>query len=191
MQNEVWKDVIGYEGLYMVSNFGRVKSLSFNKTTGNVKLRKINIQNSGYFYLGLHKGGTAKNFLVHRLVAIAFLKNPNKYQFVNHKNGIKTDNRIANLEWCTKSYNLVHAFKNGLKKITEAHLVRLRKFNTETKSIPVSQYTLDGKFIAKYKSGVEAAQITGINYFALMSCVNGYNKTSGGFLWKQNKNLNH
>jgi len=115
---EIWKDIIGYEGLYKVSNFGRIKSL--DKICGNflrkAKIRKIRLDKDGYCVISLYKLGKIKYTGVHRLVATAFIPNPENKKFVNHKKGIKTDNRASELEWVTQSENEKHAFEIGLKK---------------------------------------------------------------------------
>lgn len=120
---EIWKDIIGYEGLYQVSNFGRVKSCErfvFHFKGGMRKLkekqRKLILDSYGYLIVDLYKEGKGQIKKVHRLVASAFIQNTENKKSVNHKNGIKSDNKVENLEWCTDSENQIHAFKNGLKK---------------------------------------------------------------------------
>lgn len=141
---EIFKDIKGYEGIYQISNLGRVKSLSrrviCHKTTRLTKERfkKPAMKDTGYFKVGLQKEGTEKQFVIHRLIAIAFIPNPFNLPQVNHKNGIKTDNRIDNLEWCTPSENIQHAYDNGLKesikgakhyksKLTESDVFEIRE----------------------------------------------------------------
>lgn len=112
LENEIWKDIIGYENIYQVSNFGRVRSLR--------RLRIVNqrLSKSGYLNVTLRKESNSKlkGMRVNRLVAIAFIENINNKPYVNHINSIKTDNNVNNLEWCTQSENIKHAYKIGTKK---------------------------------------------------------------------------
>lgn len=105
---EIWKET-EYQG-YFISNFGRIKG-----RTG--KIINLQINKNGYCNFSIYPNGRygkSKNLKIHRLVAEAFIPNPNNYPIINHINGIKTDNRVENLEWCTYSYNATHAFENGL-----------------------------------------------------------------------------
>ena len=119
---EEWRDVPNYIGLYQASNLGRIKSLErFVRNRNNImkvqnKVLKSAINTNGYRTVVLRKDLKGKSIAVHRLVAIAFILNINKKKCVNHKNGIKIDNSISNLEWCTSSENNKHAFDNGLRK---------------------------------------------------------------------------
>ena len=109
---EVWRDVVGYEGFYQVSSYGRVKSLRGRKE----KFLSIDINNACYAKVLLSKNGQSKTLLVHRLVAAAFIPNVDNKPQVNHKNGNKFDNRVENLEWVTCSENTQHAYNMGLAK---------------------------------------------------------------------------
>lgn len=122
---EIWKEIPSFEGYYMVSNFGNVKSMerkvAMNKK-GDLALKKEKILSQavcnkrGYCRVQLHKMNKSKMRLVHRLVAITFIPNPHKKSEVNHINGIKNDNRVENLEWCTPKENMFHAQKMNLIK---------------------------------------------------------------------------
>ena len=116
---EEWKDIKGYEELYQISSLGRVKSLKNNR--GNYREKILsNIPNkNGYIIVQLKKNGTSKPFSVHRLVAQAFIPNPNNYPQVNHKDENKENNRVDNLEWCTAKYNSNYGTK--IKRVSEAN----------------------------------------------------------------------
>ena len=108
---EQWRDIDGYDELYQVSSLGRVKSLKF----GKIRSLKFGFSGNGYLRVCLWEDNKGKIFSVHRLVAQAFIPNPELKREVNHINGIKTDNRVENLEWCTRSENARHAFDIGLQ----------------------------------------------------------------------------
>jgi hypothetical protein len=134
--SELWNDVIGYEGLYEVSSTGKIR----NKKRG--KLRKLYIEHKGYVSVTLkRKGLDQKGMKVHRLVAMAFIPNPEMKPHVNHKDGDKTNNNDWNLEWCTISENAIHAFKLGLRKPTEAQRQAIIKFNKERIRKPTNPET--------------------------------------------------
>ncbi len=107
---ETWKNIKGYESLYEVSNLGRVRTIK----SGRIKRQPIHWK--GYPMITLRRPvQICKSYRTHRLVAEAFIENPNNYPQVNHINGIKTDNRAENLEWCNNSMNQQHSIKNGLR----------------------------------------------------------------------------
>lgn len=168
---EIWKDITGYEGYYQISNFGEVKSLSKTITRKNgvkvfmpEKILKQTLSNPGYYSLILSKDTIKKNFRVHRLIASAFLPNTNQKKEVNHINGIKTDNRIENLEWSTSSENKIHAFKTGLKKpsnlkgikngrckLTEINVLQIRKSALSNKELSII-YCVTPELIGQIKN---------------------------------------
>lgn len=125
---EIWKDVHGYEGIYKISNLGRILSLSrfIHYVSGNHKYSKDRILKNhlfknGYYYVSLSKNKMAKRFLLHRLLAEHFIPNPNNYPCINHIDTDQTNNSLHNLEWCTHKQNMEHAAKNGLHSRGEKH----------------------------------------------------------------------
>lgn len=136
IQDEVWKDIEGYEGLYQVSTCGNIKSLAKPRKNGNgrsyiqkEKLLKQTFTSTGYKKVELYKDGKRKGFKVHRLVAIAFIPNPDNKPEVNHIDGNKINNNIDNLEWVTSSENSIHAYETGLspnkKELDEIRIIEL------------------------------------------------------------------
>lgn len=117
---EVWKDIEGYEGVYQVSNLGRVKRIGKyrNQHTSweSNKFLKVKEGTNIYLYVDLSKDNKVKRYLVHRLVAENFINNPNNCNEVNHKDGNKQNNNVDNLEWCTRNENLKHSLDTGLRK---------------------------------------------------------------------------
>ncbi|MEL7418089.1 MAG: NUMOD4 domain-containing protein [Cyanobacteria bacterium J06555_3] len=116
MAEEIWKSIVGYEEIYAVSSLGRVKNL----TRG--KIRKLGDNTRGYLRVNLSKNGQSKFFSVHRLVATAFIPNPDRLPQVNHRNGVKTDNRVENLEWVDISKNQKHSYKVLKRKSPKSEL---------------------------------------------------------------------
>lgn len=117
MEVEIWKDIEGYEGFYQISNLGRTRSVDRIDSSGNRRkgrIRKPHFTKFGYALVNLCKEGKVKHFLVHRLVAIAFIPNSENKEQVNHIDGNKKNNRLDNLEWATRSENVLHALDTGL-----------------------------------------------------------------------------
>lgn len=132
VNEEIWKDIKGYGGLYQVSSFGRVKSLARIKSKNGFykeKFMRPNNNGNGYLQIGLSKNNKVIYYYIHRLVAQAFLLNINNYKYINHKDGNKTNNKVNNLEWCTQSENVKHAYRIKLmdKKGEKHHLSKLTK----------------------------------------------------------------
>jgi hypothetical protein len=168
---EEWKDIQGYENLYQVSNFGRVKSLG-NGKSGNSKERilKQGINKQNYFSVDLCKEGKKKTYRVNRLVAQAFLLNPNNYPCVNHIDENKQNNCVSNLEWCTYQYNNSYGTK----------IERSSKANQK----PILQFNREGtKIIGKWESAVQASNELNINNGNITACCKGKYKVVGGYRW--------
>ena len=174
---EIWKDVVGYEGLYQVSNKGNVKSLKrsiiardgrYIREVDECMLRQR--LSRKYKQVVLCKDSIYKFIRVHRLVAQAFIPNPENLPQVNHKDEDKFNNCVENLEWCTQLYN--EQYGNKGKKTSEAV------------SKPVIQFGLDGSKIKQFDSQTQASKILGIRQTGISLCCVGRYKTSGGFKWK-------
>ena len=177
MNEEIWKDVRGYESKYAVSNMGRVKSLNYNNT-GKEKLLRPCKHRDGYLHIYLCKGGKRKTHRVHRLVLMTFNPCENSHELqVNHINELKDDNRLENLEWVTCKENCNHGTRN--KRVAEK---RRGKFNTK-KSIPIVQLTLDGKFVKAWKSSKEAAR-GGFNQGNIIQCCKNKFNREGNNIYK-------
>lgn len=114
LRQEIWKPIQNYDGIYEVSNLGNIKSLNYRKS-GKESILKQGIIRNGYKDVALWNHGIVKYPMVHRIVAIAFIPNPNNLPQVNHKDGNKSNNHVGNLEWCTSSENHRHALKEGLR----------------------------------------------------------------------------
>jgi len=170
MQEEFWRPVVGYEGLYEVSNLGKVRSLNYHKQRGRIELMKPSLVWDGHLRVHLSKEGRARNKLVHRLVAEAFIPNQQMLPQINHKNEIKDDNRVENLEWCTLSYNMQYGTR--VSRIAQS------------KRIPILQLSKRGEFVARYNSIVEAVERTGIPRHHIIDCARGRRKSTGGYKWK-------
>ena len=127
---EIWKSIPSYEGLYQASNLGNIKSLT--RSGAKEKILKGEMDDSGYIRVVLSKNNIKKKYKIHRLVAMAFIDNTNNYSQINHKNGIKTDNRIENLEWCTPSYNTIHSYIYDLNKTKGKKTIIINKITGET-----------------------------------------------------------
>ena len=165
MNKEVWKDIKEYEGLYQVSNQGRVKSLKYGKE----RILKPERTHNGYLRVGLLKNRNRKMFMVHRLVGQAFLTNSHNLPQINHKDEDRTNNRVENLEWCDGKYNMNYGTRT--QRVTE----KLSK--------PVLQYTKDGEFIREWKSGVDIKSNLGYSRGNISQCCNGKLKWIYGFVW--------
>ena len=179
---EHWKAIAGYEGLYEVSDLGRVKSLNYNHT-GIEKILKPGKNQGGYLAVILCKDGKHKYMRVNRLVAQAFLPNPLNLPQVNHRDEDKLNNAASNLEWCTASYNINFGTRN--RRVAEAVAKANRnKPKLSNRPKPVQQLDKQGNLLATFPSTHEAERITGIRHGNICQCCLGRYKSAGGFVWK-------
>ena len=175
---EEWRDIDGYEGLYQVSNLGRVKSLNYNHT-GTEKIMKPYKNTWGYLKVSLSKERKNKLISIHRLVAKAFISNPDNLPQVNHINEVKTDNRAVNLEWCNARYNSNYGTRNIRALDTKSQ----RGVSCGEKKI--KQISLTGEVIYIWNSASEAGR-NGYKTQCVSACCrgDGYHKTYKGYKWE-------
>lgn len=174
---EIWKDIKGYEGMYQISNWGRVRSLdrvSYQKHYSGClsryehkgRILRLSSRPNGYVRVTINRHCET----VHRLVAEAFLEKPEGKDYINHLDANPKNNHVNNLEWCTQSENIQYAYNNGTKK--PPHMKK------------VSQYDLNGNLIKVWISQTEAARQLGIHQANIYKVCSGKRKTAGGFKWQ-------
>ena len=166
---EIWKDIRGYESLYQVSDQGHIKRLY--KTKGERLLVPV-IDKDGYCKVTLSKGGTTQNRRIHRLVAEAFIENPNNLPVINHKDERKQNNTADNLEWCSVQYNTCYGSAMDRKK--------------EKLGKTILQFTLSGEFVRSWQSAVEIKNELGFATRNIRSCCLNYQhrKSAYGYVWR-------
>lgn len=184
---EIWKDIDGYIGRYQISNLGRVKSiLRFSKGI-KVKILKYKIDKYGYLRVTLSKDNQQKIFFVHRLVAKAFIPNPENKPQVNHIDGNKQNNKVNNLEWVTNQENVIHAHITGLIQADKI-VKNLHQYSAtgseNPKSKAVDQFSLDGKFIKRWDSINQIERELGYFTQNICCCCQGKYKTAFKYIWK-------
>ncbi len=175
---EEWRDIPGYEGLYQVSSLGRIKR--------NGRLKTFRKDRGGYLTVWLCKDSEQKNFKVHRLVAQAFIPNPENKRTVNHIDGYKHNNVVENLEWATHSENIIHANNMGLRTVTDAQrraasVTGKRTCEQNRRKTPVICY---GKGqLLKFESAHAGARFVSGSASAIVRCCKGKAKTYKGYEW--------
>ncbi len=170
MTKEIWSDINGFEGIYEVSNLGRIKSLKCDRS----KILKPKLTNYGYHTIGLYMEGKQITFKIHRLVAIAFIINPQNRKVVNHINGIKTDNRANNLEWCTYMDNAQHAVDTGLLKSNNKRVIYIN----------VRQIDDNGNVVNTFKDIHDAIEKENVCGSSLYRCITKQANKHHGYRWE-------
>ncbi len=193
MSQEIWKDIPWYEWLYQVSSLGNVKSLkSWSRGKWWIKILTP-LRSKGYLTIKISQNNKSKKYLIHRLVCITFLSNVENKKEVNHINWIKDDNRLENLEWCTRSENIKHNYKE-LWFISAFHINNpkpsLWKFwKDNILSKRVNQYDLDWHFIKTWECMSDIRRELWFNISKISSCCNWKQKSSKWFKWNFNNNI--
>ena len=171
---EIWKDIEGYDGKYQISDLGRIRSFACDEKG---KLLSVRANKQGYFYTSIYGFGTVKSFKIHRLVAKAFIPNPNNYPCIDHIDRDKSNNRATNLRWCTLSDNQHN--ENTIRYRQE----HSPKGSKNVRSQAVEQRTLDNKLIKVYGSINEAARETGLHSTTIRTRCYMIDNTWGGYRW--------
>ncbi|MDR2044899.1 MAG: HNH endonuclease [Clostridium sp.] len=182
MSKEVWKDIEGYEGKYQVSNEGKVRTLNY-KRTGRMAVMSPCKSRWGYVCVNLWNNGQRKFRKIHRLVAMAYLENPNELPFVHHKDENKTNNNVSNLEWSSVSHNtqsFVNNHPEWKQKIGDAQLGKSKPSTWRA----IEQRDLQGNVVSSFCSIKDVAKKTHLLETSIVRCCKGKAKTCGGYKWQ-------
>lgn len=177
---EIWKDIVGFEGKYRISNTGKVLSLHY---CGRNEVRELTpkINNKGYAWVQLEKGnGTHAYRLIHRLVAEAFIENPRNEPIINHKDENPLNNNVENLEWCDYLYNNRYYRERhpSLKKPRKAPIYKSRLH------LKILQLTLSGEVVKEWANSRAIYHETKMSEWSISECCRGKRKTAYGFKWR-------
>lgn len=170
-----WKRIKGFEWRYSISEYGQIASI--RRSLGK-RLMKPRKKKNGYLEIKLSDSGKRHFFLIHRLVGLHFVPNPNNLPEINHKDGNKENNHYSNLEWVTSSENQKHAFRLGLQKV--------RRGKEHVQSIPINQLDLNGNFVKEWESIKQVKRELGFNTFGIIKCCKKEKryKTAYGYKWE-------
>ena len=185
MRVEEWKDIPGYEGLYQASTFGQIRSLDRRVSNRSVKgvILKQHSYKTGYNATCLCKNGSVKTVLVHRIIAKTFIDNPNNLPTVNHKDEVKTNNSVDNLEWCTSKENTNYG--TCISRRANTHRGKKHKpFRRRDLCKRVVCMTKNDEIVAEYESISQAQIESGIKFQNISSVCLGKAKSAGGYKWK-------
>lgn len=176
---EVWKDVPGYEGLYQASNIGRIKSITYRTE----HILKPATHRCGYLWVILTNGKIRKTLYVHRLVCLAFIGNPENKETVNHKDGVRNNNHVSNLEWATMAENTKHAFAY----LNRTPSMRGKFGKLHHASIPVIQLSKEGLFIKRWESIRHIQRELKYPHHHISNVCKGKRISAYGYYWKFEK----
>lgn len=182
---EKWKRVKGFEDFYAISNLGRIMSFKQDK---NGKILKLTNKKGGYFSFVLQGNGVKRRSVrIHRLVAEHFIKNPHNLPVINHIDGNKQNNAVWNLEWCTNSHNVKESMR-----IHKDQCKAMNFYNTDIRPKRILQFSMDGQFMAEFKSAAEAKRATGVCARNILQVAGNIpfnekgsvRKQAGGYVWR-------
>lgn len=179
MSSEIWKDIEGYEGKYMISSLGNVLTLNY-KRTGKNKILKPVLLNMGYYVVGLCKNGKQKKHYIHRLIAQAFIPNPDNKPEIDHIDTNPLNNNINNLRWVTSK-------ENSNNNFTKQHCSEKRKTMIgvkHPKSKKIVQLTQNGEFIKQWDSIMDVQRELNIQHSNIWKTINGIRNSAGGYKWQ-------
>lgn len=178
---EVWKDIEGYENRYQISNLGNVKSLQYRGHKGVEKNLVPKVNNSGRLWVELIKNGKTKQFLIHRLVGMAFIPNPDNLPQINHMDENPKNNQVDNLEWCTGDYNIKY-FQERHPEFAKQRRSTGR-YNRKLDK-PVNQIDDCGNVVKRWNNARAIVNEIGYNQWSITQCCDGKRKSAYGFRWQ-------